>query len=132
MRPHCLFSFLGRVGGRDCARQVLPGRQGSEEEQTAARRMRQRVSWSELVRAAEKIKGERWERWAERHGDWSRDALMYLGTRQGGLRLAEVAPAAGLKYQAAAQAVKRFGEALADDPQRQRFLAHLKRQMSTI
>ena len=57
---------------------------------------------------------------------------MYLGTRQGGLRLAEMAPEAGGKYQAAAQAVKRFGQALADDPERQRFLADLKRQMSTV
>ena len=120
------------LGTRDYARQVLSGRQVSEEEQTAARRMRQRVSWSELVRAAEKIKGEPWERWAERHGDWSRDGLMYLGTRHGGLRLAEVAPAAGLKYQAAVQAVERFGRALADDPERRRFLAELKREMSIL
>ena len=120
------------LGARDYARQLLSGRKVSEEEQTAARRMRQRVRWSELVRAAEKIKAERWDRWVERHGDWSRDALMYLGTRQGGLRLAEMAPEAGVKYQAAAQAVKRFGQALADDPERQRFLADLKRQMSTV
>ena len=54
----------------------------------------------------------------ERHGDWSRDALMYLGTRQGGLWLAEVAPEAGVKY----QAVKRLAQALAADAERKRFV----------
>jgi len=43
---------------------------------------------------------------------------MYLGTRQGGLRLAEVAPEAGVKY----QAVKRLAQALAADAERKRFV----------
>lgn len=38
----------------------------------------------------------------------------------------------GLRYQAAAQAVKRFGAALAQDASRRRWLAELKRHMSTI
>ena len=57
---------------------------------------------------------------------------MYVATRSGGLRLAEVVPEAGLKYQAAAQAVKRFGQALPEDPKRKRFVAALQRDMSTI
>ena len=84
------------------------------------------------MRAAEKIKGERWDRWVERHGDWSRDALMYLGTRQGGLWLAEVAPEAGVKYQAAAQAVTRFGQALAGNAERKRLASVLRRNLSTL
>ena len=62
-------------------RVVLSGQKVSEEEQTAVRRMRERVRWSELVKAAEKIKGENWQGWAERHGDWTRDAMMYVATR---------------------------------------------------
>jgi hypothetical protein len=57
---------------------------------------------------------------------------MYAATRHGGLRLAEVVREAGLKYQAAAQAVKRFGQALPDDPERKRFVAALQRDMSTF
>jgi hypothetical protein len=38
----------------------------------------------------------------------------------------------GLRYQTAAQAVKRFGAALAKDAERQRFIAALKRRLSTI
>jgi len=56
---------------------------------------------------------------------------MYVAVRYGGLRLAEVAPQAGLKYQAAAQAVKRFGQALAGDAARKRFASVLRRKLST-
>jgi hypothetical protein len=57
---------------------------------------------------------------------------MYFAVRHGGLRLAEVAPQVGMKYQAAAQGVKRFGEGMADDPERRRFVSKLKHEMSTI
>jgi hypothetical protein len=35
-------------------------------------------------------------------------------------------------YHAAAQAVKRFAQPLADDPERERFVSNMKREMSTI
>ncbi|MCL4176998.1 MAG: transposase [Verrucomicrobia bacterium] len=120
---------LGETG---YARKLLSGRRLNQEEQTPARRLRRRVGWEELVGAAEKIRGEPWERWAERHGDWGRDGVMYVAVRYGGMRLAEVVPPVGLKYQAAAQAVKRFAQMLADDPERQRFVAKLRSGVPTV
>jgi REP element-mobilizing transposase RayT len=61
------------LGDSAYARRLLSGRKVNEEEQTPARRMRRRARWEELVRAAEKIQGEPWDRWVERHGDWGRD-----------------------------------------------------------
>ncbi|MGH9725258.1 MAG: hypothetical protein ACRD41_09350, partial [Candidatus Acidiferrales bacterium] len=120
------------LGDSAYARKLLMGRKVNEQEQTAARRMRRRAKWEELVRASEKIQGAPWERWAERHGDWGRDGVMYVAVRHGGLRLAEVAAQVGMNYQAAAQALKRFGQALADDPERKRFVSKLRQQISTI
>ncbi len=37
-----------------------------------------------------------------------------------------------MKYQAAAQAVKRFARTLADDPERKRFVAKLRSKLSMI
>jgi hypothetical protein len=37
-----------------------------------------------------------------------------------------------MKYQAAAQAVKRFEQMMADNPERERFVLKLRNQMSTI
>ncbi len=129
--------WAGLVGGMvlgeaEYARKLLSGRKVDEQEQTAARGMRRRVEWVELVRAAEQIKGDHWDRWAERHGDWGRDGLMHVAVRYGGLRLAEVVRQTGMKYQAAAQAVKRFREALAEDPARKVFVTKLKQGISLI
>ena len=57
---------------------------------------------------------------------------MYVAVHHGGLRLAEVVPQVGMKYQAAAQAVKRYGQALVNDPARKRFVAKLRHALSTI
>jgi REP element-mobilizing transposase RayT len=120
------------LGESGYARRLLSGRKVNEEEQTPARRLRGRVDWQEVVKAAEKVRGEKWDRWAERHGDWRRDGVMYVAVRHGGLRLAEVVRQVGMRYQAAAQGVKRFGLALADDADRQRFISKLKHQLSII
>jgi hypothetical protein len=90
------------------------------------------MGWEDVVRAAERIRGEKWDRWAQRHGDWGRDGAMYFAVRHCGLRLAEVARQVGMKYQAAVQGVKRFGQEMADDAERKRFVSKLKHEMSTI
>jgi putative transposase len=128
--------WTGLVGGlvlgeAEFARRLLGGAKVNQEEQTEVRRMRRRVSWEQVVRAAEKIREDQWVRLAERHGDWSRDGAIYVAVRHGGLRLVEVVREIGrLRYQAAAQAVKRFGEAMLQDPDRQRFVSKLKRHSS--
>ncbi|NLH71561.1 MAG: hypothetical protein GX456_00745 [Verrucomicrobia bacterium] len=84
------------------------------------------------MRAAEKIRGGSWERWADRYGDWGRDGVMYVAVRHGGMRLAEVVREVGIEYQAGAQAVKRFGQALGSDPARRQFVGTLRREISNV
>ena len=120
------------LGDMAYARRLLSGRKVNEEEQTPARRMRRRSRWEDLVKAAEKIRGEAWAKWSERHGDWGRDAVMYVAVHHGGLRLTEVVRQVGLKYKAAAQAVKRYGQALVNDPARKHFVAKLRNALSII
>jgi len=50
---------------------------------------------------------------------------MYVAVHHGGLRLAEVVPQVGMKYQAAPPA-------LVNDPERKRFVAKLRHALSTI
>ena len=54
---------------------------------------------------------------------------MYVAVHHGGLRLTEVVR---VKYQAAAQAVKRYGQALVNDPARKHFVAKLRHALSII
>ena len=130
--------WRGLVGGlvlgeEAFARQLLRGRGVNVEEQTAARRRRPRVEWAEVVGMTEGLRKRAWAELLERHGDWGRDGAMYFAVRHGGQRLAEVVrQIPGLRYQAAAQAVKRFGAVLESEAERRRFIAKLKRQLSTI
>jgi len=66
----------------------------------------------------------------EAHRDWVRDGVLYTAVRHLGYRLVEVyRGVTGLKYPAAAQAVKRFGRRLADDAGRERFVRQLRRAL---
>jgi putative transposase len=121
------------LGEASFARRLLRGLAVNREEQTEARRLRQRVEWAEVVRRTEAVRKRGWAEMVSRHGDWGRDGAMYFAVRYGGQRLAEVVKqVAGLRYQAAAQGIKRFGAALESDAERRRFIAQLKRRLSII
>ena len=121
------------LGEAEFARRLLSGCKVNEEEQAEARRMRRRLSWPEVREAAERIRGAAWKEWAERHGDWGREAAMHVAVRHGGVRLAEVVQGLkGLRYQAAAQALKRFAAVLDQDIVRQKFVLQMRRQLSII
>ena len=54
--------------------------------------------------------GGSWEGWVNRHGDWGRDAALWLGRRAGRKRLAELGElAGGLDYAVVSKAMARFG-----------------------
>jgi hypothetical protein len=64
----------------------------------------------------ERVKGEAWDRWRDRHGDAARDMLLYLGQRLCGMKLKELAAESGLEnYGSVAMAIKRYGNKLARD-----------------
>jgi hypothetical protein len=48
------------------------------------------LGWLRIVSALEQVKGERWTGFANRHGDWGRDAALWFGRRAGGLPLGEL------------------------------------------
>ncbi|HXJ59089.1 MAG TPA: hypothetical protein VNU68_20720, partial [Verrucomicrobiae bacterium] len=117
------------LGGTDFAKRLLKGRRVDAAEQTPGRRLGRagRMDWPQIVRAAEQVSGGSWQQMQDRHGDWGRDGTMYVAVRYGGCRLAEVVRAlAGLKYQAAAQAVRRFQVGLGKDAEKTRFVDKMK------
>ena len=69
----------------------------------------------------------------ERHGEWGRDAVLYVAVHYGGYRLAEAAALSpGLKYAAAAQAITRFRQRLKTDREATRVVAAVRAQLSKI
>jgi chromosomal replication initiation ATPase DnaA len=79
----------------------------------------------------EQAKGESWSRFANRHGDWGRDAALWLGRRVGRLPLLELGKlAGGLDYAVVSKAIARFSLRLASDVALREQLAVLQSKLS--
>ncbi len=82
---------------------------GDRAEMTELRKLERRITWEDVVRAVETVKGEGWTAFRDRHGDWGRDLALYLARRHCCLTLAELgARAGGLRYAAVGQAIRSF------------------------
>jgi hypothetical protein len=100
---------------------------GDRQEQRAADRLKKkRLDWRGLIAVVEKVKGQRWERLRERHGDSSRDMLSYLGQRRCGMKLKELPATGGLaSCGAVAMAIKRYGVKLARETDELGWMNHV-------
>lgn len=87
-------------------RQALGG--GRRREQSGARRLAQR-DFAEVMATVATLKGERWEDFRDRHGDWGRDLALWLGRRHCGLKLAQLGRAVGgIDYATVSVACRRW------------------------
>jgi putative transposase len=91
--------------------------------------MSRRLSFEEITRRMEDIKGERWDSFKDRKGDAGRDVVMWVARRHGGYKLRELAEkAGGVDYTAISMALKRIEERMRSD----RKLRRLVEQTSAI
>jgi len=99
------------LGGREFVEKVRKGMRGDRREQPAMRKLEEKEtpSFERVVATVEKVKGEKWAVFRDRHDDWGRDLVLYLARRRCGMKLGELARAAGgISYTSVAMAVKRF------------------------
>ncbi|HEX5092261.1 MAG TPA: hypothetical protein VFV84_06175, partial [Burkholderiales bacterium] len=112
------------LGTKEFARQVSRKLKANRREQAGAGKLTRAVDWEQIVEAVERVKGEPWEKFRDRHGDWGRDAVLWLGRRIGRMKLSQLAERiGGLDYPAAGAAVSRFNRRLAKD---RKLAAHIK------
>ena len=89
-------------------RERLTG-EGREQPQMRALQARARPTLEKVIARIETLKGEPWARFRDRYGDWGRDLVLYLGRKDCGLKLRELAQAAGgIDYVSVSSAVRRF------------------------
>lgn len=89
---------------------------GDRWEMTSVRKMERRTNWADVVRAVEKAKGESWETFADRHGDWGRNLALAVARRRCGMTLTALGIAAGgMRYGAVAAAVRSLQSRLSHD-----------------
>ena len=106
---------------------------GNRRERTAVRRLKGRARWRQIVGAVEEAKGEGWEQFCLRHGDWGRDAALWLGRSVGRLSLRELGEfAGGMDYAAVGQAVARFGKRVEREAQLRQRITRIQKQMSNV
>jgi REP element-mobilizing transposase RayT len=102
------------LGSEAFARFLRQKAKGNAREQPALGKLLPRIDWQRIIAALEEARGESWEDFSHRHGDWGRDAALWLGRRHGRYRLGELGElAGGMDYAAVGQAVSRFGKRLA-------------------
>jgi len=121
------------LGTEAFARQLLQQVRANAREQPAWRQLQPRLPWRAIVSALEKAKGESWAKFSVRHGDWGRDAALWLGRQRGRYTLGELGQlSGGMDYAAVGQAVSRFGKRLEQRAELKRNLAKVERQISNV
>ena len=114
------------LGSEEYARKLYKKVKGNVREQPSLRRVGQSVEWAEIVKAVASVKGKPWEEFRDRHGDWGRDAVLWLGRRVGRLTLKELSKGVGeLDYSTAGTAVSRFQRRLSRDSKLMRVMRKL-------
>jgi putative transposase len=119
------------LGSAEYAHQLLKGLKQNRREQPQLSQRKRRASWEEVIRAVEKAKGEPWNAFSQRHGDWGRDAAWWLGRHAGRMRLGELAKRSGrCDYTTVGKAVSRFNQRLTRDRVLARQLETMKHELS--
>lgn len=98
------------VGTDGFMRRVKQGIGSIHREWALKRELRRRHTFSEVMEAVAKVKGEAWDAFAARHGDWGRDLVLAVARECTGMTLREIGQAAGgMDYAAVSMAVRRMG-----------------------
>ena len=118
------------LGSKEFVEKVRDRIKGDRREQKELRKLQAASRWEEIVKAVEGVKGEAWELFRDRHGDWGRDAALYLGRVRGRLKLSELAEkAGGMEYAAVGAAVSRVARQIKEAEVRSR-LAQVEAQLA--
>ena len=95
---------------------TIRARLKSGREMPEKRGLRKQVGFEEVVAVVERLTGERWRDFCDRHGDKRRDLVLWVARRCMGLTLAELGrKAGGMDYAAVTMAVRRFPAACTRD-----------------
>jgi len=84
-------------------------------ENTNERDWRKLLPFPEVMTAVASVRGEPWENFVNRHGDWGRDLALYIGRVRCGLMLKELGRYTDMNTAAVSQAAIRIHRSLVED-----------------
>jgi len=103
------------------------------KEQPLRRRLESAVRIATIVKMVEDERGESWAEFANRHGDWGREMVIYLARKRTGLTLKQIGAAlGGLEYKTTGKAAQRFEASLAKNRERRKLASSLLEQLSLV
>ena len=103
------------------------------KEQPERKQVLKRVTVADVVAVVERQRGEPWAEFAQRHGDWGRELVLYLARQRTGLTLKEIGTALGIaEYKTVGKAVERFTSALAADGAKRRLAKKCLDKLSLV
>jgi len=99
----------GLVLGAERFAKKVRGRIRVSREHENLNELKKRCTFDEIVQCVERIKGEKWDDFRDRYGDWGRDLALWGGSRFGGLTLGALGKAAGgMDYSAVSMCIRRL------------------------
>jgi REP-associated tyrosine transposase len=129
-RPWASLKEQVLLGTEEFVRQMGSVLQGDAREQTGLRRLQGQPQFSGVMQAVERLKGERWEAFRDRYGDWGRDLALYVGRKVCGLKLKDLGAAVGgIDYVSVSAAVRRFSLRAQKDRAMARALEEVRRRV---
>ncbi len=103
------------------------------QEQPDREQVLKRVSPSDIIKVVERIRGEPWAEFVDRHGDSGRDLALYLARRRSGLTLGALGREFGItEYKTVAAAIKRFEMSLTKDSSKRKMAGRCIREMQKV
>lgn len=121
------------LGSEDFARRLRREARGNAREQPMLRKLSRGIRWQQIVEVLERAKKQKWDEFSQRHGDWGRDAALWLGRKRGRYSLGELGQlAGGMDYAAVGQAVSRFGRRLEQEVGLRRNMTRIDNQLSNV
>jgi hypothetical protein len=104
------------LGSRNFVEEVRRLIKGPDREQPQRRALAERPPLSKAIEVVASIRKENWEDFRDRHGDWGRDMVLYLGRKVCGMPLKALGQEmGGMDYAAVSVAVRRLEKRLGQD-----------------
>ncbi len=121
------------LGGDELLEVVRQKTQGASAKQSGTREIQPRFQIDQIVAAVSKVKGEAWEMYRNRRGDWGRAMVLMVGRRKAGIANGTLAEwLGGMDDSAVTQAVKRLQAKMETDRKLMKIYRRVEEKMSNV
>ena len=127
-----VFSTAPVVGSPEFQTRARGGLAGVGASAANMRAWKRLLPFSAVVKGVEEIKGEGWDVFVNRHGDWGRDLALYTGRHHCGMTLRELGDVVGATPQTMGQCIARFKQKLAKDPGLRGVYERIQQSLQTV